>query len=133
GMSKLPGVEVAANPPDLAEHYAWADLAVVPVHAGGGTRIKLLEAFAYGVPVVATRLGAAGIAAEERIHLLLAESPKTFVAECAEMLSDARLRPRLSASARELVEARYTQARAIEAIREAARDLKQMQQISPSR
>jgi urease accessory protein len=70
------------------------DLAIVPVHAGGGTRIKLLEAFAHGVPVVSTRAGAFGTAAEDRIHLLLADSPEAFADACAELLCDARLRAR---------------------------------------
>jgi hypothetical protein len=41
--------------------YAAADIAVAPIRAGGGTRIKILEAFARGVPVVATHLAAEGI------------------------------------------------------------------------
>jgi glycosyltransferase involved in cell wall biosynthesis len=50
---------------DLAPLYAAADVAVVPVRVGGGTRIKILEAFAHGVPVVTTSLGAEGIDAAE--------------------------------------------------------------------
>ena len=51
-LARLPGVEVVADPVDLAECYAWADLAVVPLTAGGGTRIKLIEAFAHGVRAI---------------------------------------------------------------------------------
>ena len=56
-----PGVTVTGGVPDLAPLYARASLALVPLRAGGGTRIKLLEALGQGVPVVATRIGAAGI------------------------------------------------------------------------
>lgn len=90
------------NPGDLSKQYARAKLAVIPLQAGGGTRIKLLEAFAYGVSVVATPVGAAGIAVENRTHLLLADSPATFADACAKLLSDAQLGARLSANARRL-------------------------------
>lgn len=118
-LATLPGVELAADPADLAKHYAWANLAVVPLQAGGGTRIKLLEAFAYGVPVVATRTGAEGIAAEDRVHLLLADSPAALAEACSEVLSDAQLAGRLSASALRLVESSYAHERGVAIIRDA--------------
>jgi glycosyltransferase involved in cell wall biosynthesis len=116
-LSKLPGVELVVNPESLARHYAWADLAVVPVAAGGGTRIKLLEAFAYGVPVVSTGVGAAGIAVEDGVHLLLADSSEQFADACADILGDGRLGASLAANARKLVEASYAHASAVRLIR----------------
>jgi glycosyltransferase involved in cell wall biosynthesis len=120
-LATLPGVELVANPVDLAKHYAWADLAVIPLRAGGGTRIKLIEAFAHGVPVVATRIGAEGVAAEDRIHLLLADSSEALADACAELLSDAELAGRLSASALQLVESNYAHDRGVSIIRAAFR------------
>jgi len=107
-LASLPGVEVVVNPESLAPHYAWADLAVIPLSAGGGTRIKLIEAFAYGVPVVATRIGAEGVAVVDAVHLLLADSRTELVEACARVLSDAALAGRLSFHARRLVEANYS-------------------------
>jgi len=118
-LTALPGVELVADPADMAKHYAWANLAVVPLRAGGGTRIKLLEAFAHGVPVVATRIGAEGIAAEDRVHALLADSSEALAEACAELLSDAELATRLSASARRLVESTYAHACGVSKIRDA--------------
>ena len=43
-LAAFPGVEIVANPADLTRHYRWADLAVIPLTAGGGTRIKLASA-----------------------------------------------------------------------------------------
>lgn len=117
-LETLSGVELVANPVDLAKHYAWANLAVIPLETGGGTRIKLLEAFAHGVPVVATQVGASGIAVEHRTHLLLADSPATLADACAALLSDAQLSARLSANARRLVEARYAHASGVQIIRD---------------
>jgi len=118
-LATLSGVELVANPMELAKHYAWADLAVIPLRAGGGTRIKLLEAFAYGVPVVATRIGADGIAVEDRMHLLLADSSEALAEACVELLSDAKLAARLSGRARRLVESSYAHAYGVSIIRDA--------------
>ena len=117
-LGSAPGVELVADPRDLAQDYASAELAVVPLHAGGGTRIKLLEAFAHGVPVVSTRAGASGIAAEDRVHILLADSSEAFADGCAEILADPRLGAGLAANARELVEASYAHASAVRTIRD---------------
>ncbi len=118
-LARLPGVELVADPADMAECYAWADLAVVPLTAGGGTRIKLIEAFAHGVPVVATSIGAEGIAVTHDVHLLIADPPAAFADACAKVLADAVLATRLAEAARALVEARYAHAHGVRSIREA--------------
>ncbi len=112
-------LELVADPADLAPHYAWADLAVVPLDAGGGTRIKLLEAFAHSVPVVASTIGAEGVEAEDGVHLLLADTPPSFADACARVLADDSLAARLAGNARRRVEARYSHAAGEHAIRDA--------------
>jgi glycosyltransferase involved in cell wall biosynthesis len=67
---------------DLAPLYAAADVVVVPLRAGGGTRIKILESFAHGVPVVTTSLGAEGIDAADGVHLLVADNAEAFARAC---------------------------------------------------
>jgi glycosyltransferase involved in cell wall biosynthesis len=111
------GIELVANPPDLGRHYRWADLAIVPVNAGGGTRIKLLEAFAWGVPVVSTTIGAEGIPVTDGVHLRLADTNASFATACAELLSNVKLARRLARQAREFVEGGYSRARGLERIR----------------
>jgi glycosyltransferase involved in cell wall biosynthesis len=86
-------------------HHARA--LVVPLRAGSGTRLKILEAMAAGTPVVSTPLGAAGIAADDGEHLLLGESPADLAAQAVRVLSDDALAQRLSKAARALVEERY--------------------------
>ena len=78
-LAREPDVEVWADVPEVAPHYAWADQVVLPLRAGGGTRIKILEAFAHGVPVVSTPRGAEGLRVTSGTHLLLAESPRAIV------------------------------------------------------
>jgi polysaccharide biosynthesis protein PslH len=65
-------VEVAADVPDVRPYWQRASLLAVPLEAGGGTRIKIVESFAAGVPVVSTPIGCEGIAARHGEHLLVA-------------------------------------------------------------
>jgi len=129
-LASRPGVELVADPPDLAPHYAWADVAVVPLSAGGGTRIKLIEAFAHGVPVVATTVGAEGVDALNGAHVLIADSTAAFVEACAELLADPTRAARIAGAARRLVEMRYSHAEGVRAIR-AALEADRSGQTSP--
>ena len=86
-------------------HHARA--VVVPLRAGSGTRLKILEAMAAGTPVVSTPLGAAGIDAVDGEHLLLGESAADLAAQTVRVLTDDDLAAGLSTAARALVEQRY--------------------------
>ena len=88
---------VAGGFDDVAPLYRRATLAVVPIRAGGGTRIKLLESAKYGVPVVATRFGAEGTGLRSGQELLLADSELDFATSCARLLTDGGLASRLAA------------------------------------
>jgi glycosyltransferase involved in cell wall biosynthesis len=94
-----PGVTATGPVPDTGPYYAGAQAAVVPLRAGGGTRIKILEAFARRVPVIATSLGAEDLELTDERHLLLADTPEGFAARCRRVLSDAALRDRLTTAA----------------------------------
>jgi len=104
---------------NLAPLYAAADVAVVPVRAGGGTRIKVLEAFAHGVPVVATRLGAEGIDAADGEHLLLGDDAEAFGGACLSVKRCPELAAALAARAAALVATRYSPAQVEAAVAEA--------------
>lgn len=101
---------------NLAPLYAAADVATVPVRAGGGTRIKILEAFAHGVPVVATRVGAEGIDAADRTHLLLADDAEAFAGACLSVKRCPELAAALAARAAALVATRYSPAQVESAV-----------------
>lgn len=118
-LAEQAGIEVVANPPGLARHYRWADLAIVPVNAGGGTRIKLIEAFAHGVPVVSTPIGAEGIMGIDDRHLRLAGSHAAFAEACIELLTDTGKARLLSRQARDFVETGYSRSIGLARIRTA--------------
>lgn len=110
GNRQLPatdGVDQVGLVDDVRPLLAAATLAVAPIFAGGGTRLKILEAMAAGTPVVATAKGAEGIDAVDGQHLLLGDEPAAFAGHVIAVLEDAALRDRLSQAAHQLVEARY--------------------------
>ena len=116
-----PAIAIHGAATDLAPHYAAADIAVVPIRAGGGTRIKLLEAFAYGVPVVSTRLGAEGIAADDATHLLLADDAPAIAAACLQLKQNPHVAAALARRAGVLVEAQHSPAALAAALAAASR------------
>ncbi|MGH9173803.1 MAG: glycosyltransferase [Vicinamibacterales bacterium] len=71
-------IAVSANVASVMPHLGRAEVAIVPLHAGGGTRLKILEAFAAGVPVVSTTVGVEGIDAVPGCDLLVADSTVAF-------------------------------------------------------
>jgi glycosyltransferase involved in cell wall biosynthesis len=73
----------------------------------GGSRFKILEAMAAGIPVVSTTAGIAGIAASHEEHALVADSARAFAESAARLLLDRELAQSLAAKARALMESRY--------------------------
>jgi glycosyltransferase involved in cell wall biosynthesis len=68
-----PGVELHADVPDVRPFLHDAELTIVPLRIGGGSRLKILESLAAGVPVVSTRIGAEGLHLEPGRHLTVVE------------------------------------------------------------
>lgn len=106
---EAPGVSYVGRVPSVAPYYEHAHLVVVPVFEGSGTRLKLLEAVAYGRPVVSTRLGAEGLPLSAGSHFLQADDAGAFaqalvdVAHRCRQPADRRLSEML-ASARSAIE-----------------------------
>jgi glycosyltransferase involved in cell wall biosynthesis len=102
------GVELIGEVADVAPWYRDAHLAVVPLRAGGGTRIKVLEAFLQQRPVVATTIGIEGIAAEDGRHARIADDPGTFATACLHLLHDPQLAGRMTQDAFDLFQRNYS-------------------------
>ena len=115
-IARHPGVTLHGYVEDLEPLYAAADIAVVPLRAGGGTRIKILEAFAHGVPVVATRLAAEGIAAMDQDHILLADDAESFARACLATVLQPELAARRVGRAARLVATLHGPARLRDAV-----------------
>ena len=82
--------------PDLEPLYAQAAVAIVPLLEGSGSRLKALEAFARGVPVVGTTIGLSGLSVQHGVDCLMADSPQAFADAVAGVLDDPDLGARLT-------------------------------------
>ena len=103
-----PRIELTGFVEDAVASLATAKVAVVPVLAGSGTRVKILEAWAAGTAVVSTTQGAAGLESRSGEHLLLADDPGSFAGAVSELLSSAAARNQIGAAGRKFYEERFT-------------------------
>jgi glycosyltransferase involved in cell wall biosynthesis len=105
-LGMLPGVEVLGDVDDLQPHLRQASVVAVPLESGGGSRLKILEAFAAGVPVASTAIGCEGLEVSSGEHLLIV--PRDDLAHAVvRLLQDRSLGSALALRARELVRRRY--------------------------
>jgi len=107
-LRKIDNVNFLGYIDDLSSHYHDADVIVIPIRCGGGTRIKILEAFAYAKPTVSTSIGTEGINIKNKEHILIADSSEDFADACIKLLSEPDLRTYLGENAFELVKTRYS-------------------------
>jgi glycosyltransferase involved in cell wall biosynthesis len=80
---------------------------IVPLHAGGGMRVKILDAWNWGLPVVSTAVGAEGLEYQDGENLMIADSSRAFSNAVLKLLTVQSLASRLSESGRSTVESKY--------------------------
>lgn len=107
-LIRIPEVKIAGFVPDLTKMYRQADAVIAPIRAGGGTRMKILEAFSYQTPVITTSTGIYGIEAKDEEHCLIADTPEQFGEQCIRISNHPELRSTLSAKALSLVQTSYS-------------------------
>lgn len=112
-LSALPGMELVGPVDDVADELAGADVVMVPMRYGGGTRLKVLEAFAHRRPVVSTTLGSEGTGAVDGEHLLLRDDAAGTADAVARLLADPALRDRLVDAGEKLYRDRFRPAAAV--------------------
>jgi polysaccharide biosynthesis protein PslH len=105
-LAELPNVEVHANVPDVGVYLEQASILAVPLDSGGGTRLKILEAFAAGLPVVSTPVGSEGINCRHGEHLWIAERDQ-FAEGILEALNAPQLAVEFAERGRKLAEESY--------------------------
>jgi len=81
-------IEVSGTVPDIRPYLAAGSVSVVPLRTSGGTRIKVFESMAAGLPVVSTRLGVEGLPLADGTHCFLADDPEAFANRVIELLKD---------------------------------------------
>lgn len=120
-LRQQPGVTVVGDVPSAADELAAARAVVVPIRSGGGTRIKILEAFAHRRPVVSTTIGAEGLEVVDGTHLLIADDVTGFADACVRLLHDDALCQQLAEAGSQLHADHYTGQRARDVIVDVAK------------
>jgi len=101
------GIVTTGFVPELDPYFAESAVSVVPVRAGGGMRVRILEMFARAAPVVTTTVGLEGIEACPGEDVLVADSPDEFARAVVNLLQDRELQQKLCSNGRRLVERKY--------------------------
>jgi glycosyltransferase involved in cell wall biosynthesis len=95
-------VDVTGSVTDVRPYYEEATVFVVPLRLGGGTRLKIVEAMAMGLPVLSTSVGAEGLSAQSGEDILIADDPVSFSESVLRLLTDAGLRERIAKNGQRL-------------------------------
>jgi len=92
---------------DIRPVFGQAECSVVPIRVGGGTRLKILDAWSMGKAIVSTAIGCEGLATVDGENILIRDDPNAFADAVVEVLRDKNLRDRLGREARRTVERHY--------------------------
>ena len=103
-----PNIVLTGSVPNVIPYLKSFQIMVVPLFQGSGTRLKILEAFAAGCPVVSTPKGAEGLAVEPCQHLLLGDEVENLVFQVDRLWSNPSLAEHLSHNAYQLVHSQYS-------------------------
>ncbi len=122
-VGAAPGAELISNPKSMSRLAKRASITVAPLRIGSGTRIKIIESMAWGLPVVSTTVGAEGIDAFDGEHLLVRDDPEQFAEAIVSLMSDAILWRKLRYAGRDLVRNRYSWDRVFEPLEKALVEL----------
>ncbi len=107
-LNERDDITVTGGVASLEPYYSDANVVVCPILSGGGTRIKIIEAMAYGRPVVSTTIGAEGLGVCNGDNILLADSPMAFADAVVTVAGDSRKSGDLIAAGRRLYETAYS-------------------------
>jgi glycosyltransferase involved in cell wall biosynthesis len=104
----LDGVSVTGQVEDMRPYMWGAKVSVVPIRIGGGTRLKIYECMAAGIPVVSTTVGAEGLRYSDGEDIVLADDPGAIAAACVRLLLDDKARSALAQNALKRVQSEFS-------------------------
>lgn len=101
-------IDVSEGMPDIRDAYSKSTVLVTPIKGPGGTRLKILEAMASGLPVVTTSVGAEGLGVVDGKQALIKDNIEDLVVSAIRVLKDSQLATKLGKAGKEFVEQNYT-------------------------
>jgi glycosyltransferase involved in cell wall biosynthesis len=101
------GIEIVDGIDDPIKHLREVAVIIAPILRGSGTRVKILEAMALGIPVVSTTIGAEGLHVTDGNDILLRDTPSAFASGVAQLLADPRLADDIGQKGKKLFDAHY--------------------------
>jgi len=111
------GVEILDFVDDLGAYYQSLNLVIAPLRFGAGTRVKIIEAAGYAMPVVSTSLGAEGLALSNGTEILLADKADHFADQCVQLLENQGSAIEVGRAARRCFEQHYNRNAIVESIK----------------
>lgn len=106
-MLQVRNVQVMGYVPDPEPYLAETAVFIVPLRAGGGMRVKIIDAWSWGLPIVSTSIGAEGTAVEEGENILIGDTPEALAEAVVRVLKEPALGERLRSQGRAWVEEHY--------------------------
>jgi len=100
-------IEITEDIPDARDAYKSASVMVAPIKGAGGTRLKILEAMAAGLPVVSTNVGVAGLKIKDGVHALISDNPKGLAELAIKLIKDPDLAERIGEAGRRHVKEHF--------------------------
>lgn len=107
-VHKYKNINITGFVPDVREYMKKATIFICPIRDGGGTKLKILDAMAQGVPIISSALGCEGIDSEDGIHLLIANKPEEYLLAIEKLIYDTAEQRRLAKNALNLVNKKYS-------------------------
>ena len=107
GLAVEQGIVTPGYVMDVEPYWRAARLFVVPLLSGGGMRVKIVDAWAHGLPVISTTSGAEGIEYRDGQDLWIADAPQTMAEKIVRLLKDGEEAERLGKTGRRRLEERY--------------------------
>lgn len=107
-VTGLPGIRMHGYVPDVRPYIKQSKIFICPIRDGGGTRLKILDALAQGIPVIGTDIACEGLGVKHGEHVLYANTPKEFLTMIERLLSNDVLCQHLSVTGRRFIEQHYS-------------------------
>jgi sugar transferase (PEP-CTERM/EpsH1 system associated) len=107
-LSTIKGIEITGYVDDILPYYHQADYFIAPFRLARGVQNKILQAFACGLPVIATPMGAEGINCHDNQEILLANTPDEFINKVLLLDKSTQLRKKISDAALSLIKNEYS-------------------------